>query len=567
MKKKKKWFRTLVRQRLFIILLLILQLSFIIFYLVNRSRTSVVIKYTLQIISCIVALHIIAKRDKGAYKLTWVFTILLFPVFGGCLYLLFRYQTRSKKLRLIMQQISDLTRPAALLTGDKYELAVKPQNRPPHCPKCCGHSTDACPALQSGDRQPSYTAPEAGPYEICCLGDKFDRATEMIPSHARQIEYLDKFAGFPVYENTKTKYLSPGEAFHTVLLSELEKAQSYIFIEFFIIEEGVMWDSVLEILKRKAAAGVDVRVIYDDFGCFLRLPKDYPKKLREEGIRCAVFNKFKPLLTATQNCRDHRKIISIDGKAAFTGGINLSDEYINVTHPFGHWKDSGILVEGEAAWSLTLIFLQMWLLCGNKEYDIEKYYPWKGEACPVAKTDSWVQPYADAPYDTENVSEHVYLQIINTAKKYLYINTPYLIVDDSMISALALAAKSGVDVRIVTPYRWDKRIVHFTTRSYYRELIKAGVKIYEYSEGFIHSKTFVSDDTIATVGTANLDFRSLYLQFECGVWMYKSEAVTELRDDFLQTLDHCHEIKEDECRGNVVTRLLQDFLRLFAPLM
>jgi cardiolipin synthetase len=564
-KKKKKWFRALVRQRFFIILLLVLQLAAIIFFLANRSHASVAIKYMLQIVSFIVALHIIAKRDKGAYKLTWVFTILIFPLFGGCLYLLFRYQTRSKKLRMTMQNITDTTRPAALLPGDKYSLATKP-----HCPLHAEHGDspdDACIKASEQELQTSYSAPEALPCEACCMGDKFDRVVEMVPSHARQIEYLDKFAGFPVYENTRTKYLSPGEAFHAALLPELEKAQSYIFLEFFIIEEGIMWDSVLEILKRKVAEGVDVRVIYDDIGCFLRLPKDYPKKLKEAGIRCVVFNKFKPLLTATQNCRDHRKIISVDGKVAFTGGINLSDEYINATHPFGHWKDSGVLVEGEAAWSLTLIFLQMWILSGNKEDDIVKYYPWKSAPCPIVKTDSWVQPYADAPYDAENVSEHVYLQIINTAKKYLYINTPYLIVDDSMISALSLAAKSGVDVRIVTPFRWDKRVVHFTTRSYYRELIRAGVKIYEYSEGFIHSKTFVSDDTVATVGTANLDFRSLYLQFECGVWMYKSEAVTELRDDFLKTLESCHEIKEEECRGNVVTRFLQDFLRLFAPLM
>ena len=216
---------------------------------------------------------------------------------------------------------------------------------------------------------------------------------------------------------------------------------------------------------------------------------------------------------------------------------------------------------------MALIFLQMWMMNGNSEEDVTKYYPWKEVPCPVAKNDSWVQPYADAPYDSENVSEHVYLQIINTAKHYVYINTPYLVVDDSMLSALSLAAKSGVDVRIVTPFRWDKRLVHFTTRSYYRELIRAGVKIYEYSKGFIHSKTFVSDDTVATIGSANLDFRSLYLQFECGVWMYKTEAVTELRDDFLKTLETCHEVREEECHGNMVTRFFQDFLRLFAPLM
>lgn len=564
MKKRTKWFRTLVRQRFFIILLLFLQFAFLIFFLVSQSRVSVIIKWLLHIISFLVALHIIAKRDKGAYKLTWVFTILVFPIFGGLLYLLFRYQTRSKKLRRQMYQIANVTRSAALLPGDKNALATQKGQAE------AADKTEPSTASSEGSADsPSHRqAASVSPlYDVWQAGDRYEHALAGSPSHARQIEYLDKFAGFPVYENTRTRYLSPGEEIYKVLLQELEKAKAYIFLEFFIIEEGIMWNSILEILKRKAAQGVDVRILYDDIGCFLRLPKDYPKKLKSYGIRCLVFNKFKPLLTATQNCRDHRKIVAIDGKVAFTGGFNLADEYINAIHPFGHWKDAGVLLEGEAAWSMALIFLQMWMMNGNSEEDVTKYYPWKEVPCPVAKNDSWVQPYADAPYDSENVSEHVYLQIINTAKHYVYINTPYLVVDDSMLSALSLAAKSGVDVRIVTPFRWDKRLVHFTTRSYYRELIRAGVKIYEYSKGFIHSKTFVSDDTVATIGSANLDFRSLYLQFECGVWMYKTEAVTELRDDFLKTLEICHEVREEECHGNMVTRFFQDFLRLFAPLM
>ena len=564
MKKRTKWFRTLVRQRFFIILLLFLQFAFLIFFLVSQSRVSVIIKWLLHIISFLVALHIIAKRDKGAYKLTWVFTILVFPIFGGLLYLLFRYQTRSKKLRRQMYQIANVTRSAALLPGDKNALATQKGQAE------AADKTEPSTASSEGstDSPPHRQAASVSPlYDVWQAGDQYEHALAGSPSHARQIEYLDKFAGFPVYENTRTRYLSPGEEIYKVLLQELEKARAYIFLEFFIIEEGIMWNSILEILKRKAAQGVDVRILYDDIGCFLRLPKDYPKKLKSYGIRCLVFNKFKPLLTATQNCRDHRKIVAIDGKVAFTGGFNLADEYINAIHPFGHWKDAGVLLEGEAAWSMALIFLQMWMMNGNSEEDVTKYYPWKDIPCPVVKNDSWVQPYADAPYDSENVSEHVYLQIINTAKHYVYINTPYLVVDDSMLSALSLAAKSGVDVRIVTPFRWDKRLVHFTTRSYYRELIRAGVKIYEYSKGFIHSKTFVSDDTVATIGSANLDFRSLYLQFECGVWMYKTEAVTELRDDFLKTLEICHEVREEECHGNMVTRFFQDFLRLFAPLM
>lgn len=327
-----------------------------------------------------------------------------------------------------------------------------------------------------------------------------------------------------------------------------------------------MWNNILEILKQKAAQGVLVRLIYDDMGCFLTLPKDYPAQLRKCGIQCVVFNPFRPLLSAKQNNRDHRKIAVIDGKVAFTGGINLADEYINAIEKHGHWKDAAIMLEGRAAWSFTLIFLQMWELCTHTGESYADYYPWKKQDCPITAS-GFVQPYADSPMDTEHVGEHVYLQILNNAKEYVYINTPYLIVDDSMLSALCLAAKSGVDVRIVTPHRWDKWLVHMTTRSYYRELIKSGVKIYEYTCGFIHSKTFVSDDRTATVGTTNLDFRSLYLHFECGTLLFDNTAVIEVKEDFLNTLTICQQVSKKDCKTNIVTRLFQNILRLFAPLM
>ena len=350
------------------------------------------------------------------------------------------------------------------------------------------------------------------------------------------------------------------------LLQELKKAQRYIFLEYFIIQEGCMWNSILEILKEKAAQGVKVRVLYDDIGCFLKLPQDYDSQLRSVGIDCRVFNRFKPVLTSMQNNRDHRKIAVIDGKVAFTGGINLADEYINAIERFGHWKDASVMVSGKAAWSFTLMFLQMWELTNGEDEDYAQYDPWVLTDCPV-QASGFVQPYADSPMDKENVGEQVYLQIINNARRYLYINTPYLIIDESMMSALCLAAKSGVDVRIVTPHKWDKWFVHVTTRSYYRDLMAAGVRIYEYSRGFIHSKTFVSDDAVATVGTTNLDFRSLYLSFECGVLMYRTEAVAQLKEDFLNTLEQCYEITDQDCQCGPIRRIFQDVLRLFAPLM
>ena len=346
----------------------------------------------------------------------------------------------------------------------------------------------------------------------------------------------------------------------------MEKAEKYIFLEYFIINGGEMWRAIQEVLERKAKQGVDVRLIYDDLGCFLRVPEDFPKRMGAKGIKCVVFNPFRPALSSLQNNRDHRKILVVDGKVAITGGINLADEYINAVDRFGHWKDASLLVRGAAAWSFTLMFLRMWSLTRREQVDYESFYPW-GEGGCTLPSEGLVQPYSDSPLDQENVGEHVYLQIINNAKSYLYINSPYLIIDDSMTSALCLAAKSGVDVRIVTPHRWDKWLVHMTTRSYYRELVQAGVKVYEYSKGFLHSKTFVSDDKVATVGTTNLDFRSLYLHFECGVWMYGTPSVMEIKRDYLETLESCQRITLEDCQNNPLVRLFQEVLRVFAPLM
>ena len=256
----------------------------------------------------------------------------------------------------------------------------------------------------------------------------------------------------------------------------------------------------------------------------------------------------------------------LDGKVAFTGGLNLSDEYINTYEKHGYWKDAVIQIKGKAAWSLTLMFLEMWELCCGIPDDIECFFP-KNEVDERIESDGFVQPYSDSPVDNENVGEHVYLQIINNAKDYVYICTPYLIVDDSMVSALCLAAKSGVDVRIITPHIYDKALIHLTTRSFYRELIYGGVKIYEYSKGFMHSKIFVSDDQIATVGTTNLDFRSLYLHFECGVWMYNSKAVLQIKKDYFDTLNECTQITLEECIERLPIRVFQEILRIFAPLM
>ena len=509
----KKWVRSLFRRRVTIIILLLVQISLFLYFLMSSSKTSSVISVVLSAVSFFVVLYIISKKDKGAYKLIWMLLILTFPLFGGVLYLIFNFQTSSRVLYKKITEIEQETK------------------------------------------------------ELFCLpGVANEEAEKSIPQYVTQINYLQNTAGFPIYTNSTVKYLSPGETKFETLLEELEKAEKYIFLEYFIVQEGTMWDTILEVLKRKVTEGVKVRLMYDDMGCFLLLPEDYPKQLEKYGIECVVFNKFRPFLTSVQNNRDHRKIVSIDGKVAFTGGINLADEYINAIEKHGHWKDSAVMVKGKAAWSFTLMFLQMWKLNTGINENFNEYYPWKNVEC-TEKTDGFVQPYADSPVDRENVGEHVYLQIINSAREYVYICTPYLIIDDSMVSALTLASKSGVDVRIITPLKWDKRFVHITTRSYYRELINAGVKVYEYSKGFVHSKTVLSDSKVATVGTANMDFRSLYLNFECGVRMYGTSAIADMEADFKNTMSVSRQITEDDCKCGFFKRIIQEVLRIFAPLM
>ena len=510
---KNPWIRVVFRRRVFIITLILVQLAFIIFLIAGTNLTFRYVDLILQGFSLVVCFYILNKKEKSAYKLTWIFLILLFPIFGGLVYAFFHTQASPYKLRRQTEEASRFYRPFFSLPGDTLpDLAAKHR--------------------------------------------------ECLP----QVHYLQEYAGFPVYKNTQTVYYNSGESFLKQALEEMEKAEKYIFLEFFILREGKMLDPVIELLERKARLGLDVRIIYDDLGCFMSLPPNFEKDLEEKGINCMVFNRFKPILSSLQNNRDHRKIISIDGKTAFTGSMNLADEYINARERFGHWKDAAIMIRGDAAWSLTLIFLQMWNTERKTTEEPASFYPGKNTDV-FFKSDGYVQPYADSPIDDENVGEHVYIQIINNAKEYVYINTPYLVVDNNLLSALSLAAKSGVDVRIITPHRWDKWFVAIVSRSYYRQLIQAGVKIYEYSAGFNHSKTFVSDDRVATVGTTNLDFRSLYLHFECGVWMYKTTSIAKVKEDFLDILAACHEITLNDCSGNAAQRIFQDVLRLFAPLM
>lgn len=518
----RKWYRVILRRRLAVALLILAQLVFIVLAVIYWSKFYTLVSSILTLISLIVSLCILTRRDNGAYKLTWVFVILLVPLFGGLLYLFIHMQSSFYRFDRQQKQLSEQSRPL-------YDL--------------------------DGITDRAYAA-----------------AVDADPRQLTQIRYLNDLAGFPVYSHTEAVYLSPGEVKFDRLLCELRRAKRYIFLEYFIIHEGLMWDTILDILREKVSEGVEVRIMYDDVGCLLTLPKNYAKTLRSYGIKCTVFNPFRPALTAVQNNRDHRKIVSIDGVVAFTGGVNLSDEYINAKVRFGHWKDAAVMLSGPAAWSMTLMFLEMWsATLRDRNEPVEDFAAYMPRSFPApslpAEQLGLVQPYCDSPMDSENVGEHVYMHILNHARDYVYISTPYLIIDDNMLSSVKLAAKSGVDVRIITPHTPDKRLVHMTTRSYYRELLEAGVRIYEYSPGFIHSKVFVSDDSIATVGTTNLDFRSLYTHFECGACLYRSPAIADIKQDFLTTLEECQEITPADCRDNFLTRVGNSILRLWAPLM
>lgn len=512
---KKKDYQIFLSKLVIIGLLIVLQLAFFIVAYIKFSDYFAYIQGFMSVVSLLVVLYIINRSDNPAYKLAWTVPILIFPIIGGPLYLSLAGNRTRKKFA------NDI-----IATNEKAAKKYLIQD----------------PAVQ-------------------------DSIKKQDTSVYAQSKYISDFGTFPVYQHTETTYFPIGEKYYEELLHQLEQAEHFIFLEYFIIQGGIVWDSVLQILVKKVAQGVDVRLIYDDIGCVTKLPPLYVNELRSMGIQCINFNPFIPVINLRQNNRDHRKIVVIDGHTAFTGGINLADEYINAVVHFGHWKDTGIMLKGEAVWNFTVMFLQMWEYLTKEEEDYTKY-KMDDATAKSFHSDGYIQPYGDAPIDNEIVGENIYLNIINRAKDYVYITTPYLVIDNEMISALCLAAKSGIDVRIITPGIPDKKYVYLVTKSYYRQLIEAGVSIYQYTPGFIHAKNFVCDDEIATVGTVNMDFRSLYLHFECGVWMYQSHCVGRVKQDFLETLKECQHITLDDClRKNFFTSLYQSILKLFAPLM
>lgn len=490
-----------------VILSILLQFGVFVAILGFSSLLFVYFYWISLVVSVIVSLYISTRKTKLAYKVAWIVPILLVPLVGGMMFL-----------------------------------------------------------ILGGARKPHYHKGEANRVFRHQLPSRLS-TTDLMPygpDPTQQAWYLEHTALCPAYTNTETQYFPTGESFFPTFLEELKKAQRYIFLEYFIIAEGEMWSEILEILEAKAAAGVDVRVIYDGVGSASTLPADYPTQLQDRGIFCRPFQPFRPILSIHQNNRDHRKLCVIDGVTGFVSGLNLADEYIARRVRFGYWKDNALLLRGEAVWSLTIFFLTMW---DNQRTPSD--YAWFRPRTlpPVSSSGGIVIPYADTPLPGDTVCADLHLQMITKAKRYLFLTTPYLIIDETLTAALCTAARSGVDVRIMTPHIPDKKVVFAVTRSNYAVLLEAGAQIYEFTPGFLHSKTVVADDLYASVGSCNLDYRSFYLQFENGVWLCGDPAVIAVRDDFLQTMEHCQEISLEACRrASPFRRLLCSIYRLFSPL-
>ena len=474
-----------------------------------------------MIVVAVMMAIILNSSENPSIKLSWCFLVGIFPIFGSVVYLVIRYDLGY---RLTQKRISHTETESRKYLPDREKVLEE---------------------LKETDIQTYHIA-----------------------------QYLNKSCGSLVSGNNEVKYFPIGEDMFEEMIKQLESATEYIFLEYFMIAHGKMWNTILEILARKAKEGVDVRLLYDGSCSVYLLPYKYPKQIEEMGILCRMFSPPIPFLSTHYNNRDHRKILVIDGKTAFTGGINLCDEYINADSPFGHWKDVGIMLKGDAVYDFTLMFLQMWTATDAKRIeeiqfpDMKKYLAKTSHPTLQNASCGYVIPYADNPVDKENVGENVYIDILNQAKTYVYIMTPYLILDNEMLSAITFAAKRGVDVRIILPHIPDKKYAFVLAQSNYKYLLEAGVKVYEYTPGFVHAKLFVSDDERAVVGTVNLDYRSLYWHYECSAYLYKVPAIAEIYQDFIRTQQQCEKITTETIKKiGWFSKLTAYVLKIVAPLM
>lgn len=505
----------IVFSRTMIAVLLILVQFFLLFGIyVGLGSYSTIAMSLLNILGSVCLVYLINKDDITEFKLAWAIPICAFPVFGTFLFLFVDRNWGSRSLKRQLRKRIEETKPFLNTEQDvKEELSALPKRE------------------------------------------------------SALFHYMEQSGGYPTYRGEKAKYFPMGEDKWKDLLTELEKAEEFIFMEYFIVESGTMWDSILEILKRKVQEGVEVRVMYDGMCSIMLLPYSYPKTLKKMGIKAKMFSPIVPLLSTHHNNRDHRKILVIDGKVAYTGGVNFADEYVGLKIRFGKWKDTAVKITGSAVNSFTLMFLQMWNVGSEEQIDEYEKYLRKSE---LKKEDSrgFVMPYADGPHQKENVAERVYMDILSTAVSYVHIMTPYFIVDEKMMETIKYAAARGVEVTMIIPHIPDKKIAFAIARNYYPRLLAAGVHVYEYTPGFIHAKVFTSDDRKAVVGTINLDYRSLYHHFECAAYLYDNEEVPVIEQDFQNVLKECQPVDLEYYKSIPVgSRMLGCIANLFGPLL
>ncbi len=462
--------------------------------------------------------YIVNTDVPDPYKISWLFIVGAFPFLGSVFYFVFANKKLTRKSRKLLKRFKDVF-----------------------------HSDPILPETEN-------------------------RLGAYYPDAVGIARYLQKSSNTGIYENTKVQYFPIGEDAYPVIIRELNKAKHYIFMEYFILEPGKFLNSILEILERKAKEGVDVRVIYDDFGSISTLPVKFDEELRKKGIACYRFNKFRPALNVRMNNRDHRKILVIDGHTSFTGGINIADEYINEKKRFGVWKDNCVMLKGQGTYGLTLMFLATWSVVKgkSKDLDFESYRPvtYIDEIGGFPGDAGFVAPYADYPGDKQAVGERFYISLISQARKYCYIMTPYLIIDSQLRNAICQAADEGKDIRILIPEIPDKKLVYRLTIRNCGPLLEHGVRVYRYTPGFVHSKTFLVDDRMGSVGTMNLDYRSLYLHFENGVYLVGNSALHDIKDDFMKTFEESHEMTYEEWKKNQRgKRLFDGLLSLLSPFL
>ncbi len=460
----------------------------------------------------VMVVYLLNSKINPTAKITWLIAIMLLPVFGV---LLFLYTQSNIGHRALKKRVNDMV-------TDTKEQIPQPE--------------DVMARLRKEDKGMAALA-----------------------------HYMHRSGCHPVFADTSVVYFPQGEDKFEEMLKQLEKARHFIFMEYFIIDEGLMWGRILEILAKKAAQGVDVRLMYDGACEFALLPHDYPKRLKALGIRCKAFAPVSPFVSTHYNYRDHRKILVIDGHTAFNGGVNLADEYINEKVKFGHWKDTAVMLKGDAVKSFTLMFLQMWGI-DEKQVEYTRFLSYPSQ--PDKRAGGYVIPYGDCPLDNDKLGERVYMDILNRSLEYVHIMTPYLILDGEMETALKFAAERGVEVVLLLPGIPDKAIPYALAKTHYASLLESGVKIYEYTPGFVHAKVFVCDGQEAVVGTINLDYRSLYHHFECATYMYRTDCVPEIEKDFQATLAKCRQVTAETVRKEKWSiKAVGSLMKAAAPLM